>query len=152
MINLYDSRDDVLKHKERLDKSIQKLRNILNERSKTHDDSKLEPPEKEIFDKNSEKLKTLEFGSKEYNESLAEMEVALKHHYAINRHHPQHHKDGIQGMTLIDLCEMVCDWYDSASRTKDGNIYKSIEINQLKFGYSDELKRILINTIKEHLE
>jgi hypothetical protein len=56
---------------------------------------------------------------------------------------------GISGMTLLDLTEMLCDWKAATLRHNDGDIRKSIEINQKRFGYSDELKRILLNTLRE---
>ena len=49
-------------------------------------------------------------------------------------------------MNLIDLLEMICDWKASSERHADGDIFKSIEINQKRFGYSDDLKNILMNT------
>jgi len=52
-------------------------------------------------------------------------------------------------MSLIDIVEMICDWIAAVERHDDGNIFKSIEINQKRFGYSDDLKNILINTAKE---
>ena len=55
---------------------------------------------------------------------------------------------GIGGMDLIDLCEMLMDWWAATKRHADGDIMKSIEINQKRFGYSEELKQIFINTIK----
>ena len=48
---------------------------------------------------------------------------------------------------LIDLIEMICDWKAASERHADGNVYKSIEINQERFGYSDELKNIFNNTV-----
>ena len=51
-------------------------------------------------------------------------------------------------MNLVDLIEMICDWKAASERHADGDIYKSIEINQKRFGYSDELKQILKNTIE----
>lgn len=51
-------------------------------------------------------------------------------------------------MNLVDIIEMLCDWKAATLRHADGDIYKSIEINQKRFGYSDELKSIFINTIK----
>lgn len=54
---------------------------------------------------------------------------------------------GISGMSLLDLVEMLCDWKAATLRHNDGDIRKSIEINQKRFGYSDELKRILLNTL-----
>jgi hypothetical protein len=42
---------------------------------------------------------------------------------------------------------MLCDWKAATLRHDDGDIRRSIEINQERFGYSDELKQILINTL-----
>lgn len=55
-------------------------------------------------------------------------------------------KNGLLGMNLIDVLEMIVDWKCSGMRHADGCLYKSIEINQKRFGYSDELKQIFINT------
>lgn len=52
-------------------------------------------------------------------------------------------------MSLMDLMEMLVDWKAATEMTKDGDIYKSIEKNQRRFGYSDELKSILLSTLKE---
>lgn len=56
---------------------------------------------------------------------------------------------GLHGMSLIDIIEMLCDWKAATLRHNDGDILRSIEINQKRFGYSDELKRILLNTVAE---
>lgn len=53
---------------------------------------------------------------------------------------------GIRGMCLLDVIEMLCDWKAATMRHADGDLAKSIEINQKRFGYSDELKAILANT------
>jgi hypothetical protein len=42
---------------------------------------------------------------------------------------------------------MICDWKASSERHEDGDVYKSIEINQDRFGYSDDLKLVLKNTV-----
>lgn len=55
----------------------------------------------------------------------------------------------IKGMSLLDLLEMLCDWKAATLRHNDGDILRSIEINQKRFGYSDELKQILLNTVGE---
>lgn len=54
---------------------------------------------------------------------------------------------GINGMSLLDLVEMLCDWKAATMRHNDGDIRRSIEINQKRFGYSDELKAIMLNTL-----
>jgi hypothetical protein len=51
------------------------------------------------------------------------------------------------GMSLIDLLELICDWKASSMRHSDGDIKKSIEINQKRFNYDDTLKQILLNTV-----
>ena len=132
---------------------IETVRNYINlcvkellGRGEKHDQSKLESPEVEIFDKFTSKLAKCTYGSDKYKSFLAEMKPALEHHYASNKHHPEHYKNGIMDMTLVDLLEMLCDWKASNMRHQDGNILKSIEINQTRFGYTDELKKILENT------
>ena len=69
-------------------------------------------------------------------------------HMAI--HHPNYYDDGIKGMDLVDIMEMVCDWKAASMRHNDGDIDKSLEINQKRFGYSDELKQIMKNTINNY--
>ena len=132
---------------------IETVRNILNavivelmQRQEQHDQTKLESPECEIFEEYTPKLKDCTYGSEEYQGYLKEMKIALDHHYKHNRHHPEYFQDGINGMNLMDLIEMICDWKAASLRHKDGNIYKSLELNQKRFGYSDELKLILKNT------
>ena len=75
------------------------------------------------------------------------MKPALDSHYADNPHHPEHYDNGIKDMDLVDLIEMICDWKSATLRHNDGDIYKSIELNQKRFGYSDELKQIFKNTV-----
>jgi len=145
----YDSSEETKKHIATVGKFISKLQNMLDERKYRHDGSKLKDPEKSIFDEYTPKLRGCTYGSEEYFNFLKEMQVALSHHYKENRHHPEHHPHGIKDMTLIDICEMLADWQAACFRHADGDIYKSIEINQKRFGFSDELKQIFINTVKE---
>lgn len=56
---------------------------------------------------------------------------------------------GLRGMTLLDLVEMLCDWKAATMRHADGDIRRSIEINQGRFGYSDELMQVFLNTLDE---
>lgn len=122
---------------------------ILAKKAESHDLSKMESPEIEIFAEYTPKLKTCTYGSDEYNGYLKEMGVALQHHYENNRHHPEHFKNGIRGMNLMDLTEMLCDWMAATLRHDDGDILKSIEYNQGRFNYSDELKQIFLNTVRD---
>jgi hypothetical protein len=133
---------------------IETVRNYLNtviksliNRQEQHDQTKLASPEVEIFEIYTAKLRNLEYGSDEYKQCLAEMKPAIDHHNASNKHHPEHWQHGIQDMTLIDLIEMLCDWKAATLRHNTGDMLNSLEINQNRFGYSDELKRILQNTV-----
>lgn len=135
---------------------IEKVRNYLNRaiknlmgRAETHDQSKLESPEVEIFTEFTPKLAASTFGSPEYNQFKKDMAVALEHHYARNSHHPEHHKNGVNDMTLLDLVEMLVDWKAASERHNNGNILKSIEINGTRFEMSPQLIRIFENTAKE---
>jgi hypothetical protein len=152
VFKMYDSREDTKKHIEKVGEYIQELGREVLSRKITHDRTKLIEPEKPIFDEYTPKLKDSTYGSDEYKGYLKEMNTALQHHYKFNRHHPEHFENGIQGMTLVDLCEMLADWKAATLRHADGDILKSLEINQKRFGYSDELKQILFNTVKEHFE
>lgn len=120
----------------------------LLDRGACHDDSKFQSPERELFIEYTPKLKHVTYGSNEYNSFLKELDVALQHHYANNSHHPQHYKNGINDMTLLDVIEMFFDWKASSERHNDGNIHKSIEKNRERFAMSDQLCRIFENTAK----
>lgn len=123
------------------------IKELLN-RAEQHDQSKLESPEREMFDEMTAKLRSSTYGSPEYADFRKQLKPILDHHYAHNRHHPEHFKEGIKDMTLIDLLEMLMDWKSSSMRHNDGNILKSIALNQERFEFSDELRRIFENTAK----
>ena len=142
-----DSRSETYKHITAVRRLLAHIINELLVKSDDHDMSKLESPEVEIFDEFTTKLAGITYGSDEYKECLKQMKPALDHHYCVNNHHPEFFVKGIQGMTLVDLIEMLADWQSASKRHVDGSIYKSIELNQKRFGYSDELKNIFLNTI-----
>jgi len=118
----------------------------MMENAISHDASKLEDPEVKLFDKYVKGLSKSDYGSKKYNRFLKALKPALDHHYAHNRHHPEHYENGIEGMTLVDLVEMFCDWKSSTLRHENGDLMKSIEHNVKRFNISPQLGRILKNT------
>ena len=137
-------------HKQNVSKFISFILHDLIIRSIYHDNSKLESPEVDIFTEYTPKLANSTYGSDEYHQFLKEMKPALDNHYANNPHHPEHYDNGIKDMDLVDLIEMICDWKAATLRHNDGDIYKSIELNQKRFGYSDELKQIFKNTVDRY--
>jgi hypothetical protein len=143
----YDSTADTLKHSLRVGALMGQPIAELVDRSTKHDHSKTCLPEKTIFDEFTPKLKHSTYGSDEYKGFLASMKEALDHHYANNRHHPEHFGEaGIGGMTLVDLIEMLADWKAATGRHDDGSLSKSLTIQQDRFGISDQLMGILRNT------
>jgi len=132
---------------------IERVRNLLDDfivellnRGRLHDQTKLESPEVELFTKYTPALAATTFGSPEYNENKKKLGSALAHHYAKNRHHPEHHPKGVRGMNLVDLVEMFVDWKAASERHHDGNLLKSIEKNSEHFNIGPELREILENT------
>lgn len=136
------------KHIEQVRRYIRFMIDKLDMRGVKHDASKLESPEVEIFAEYTPKLNEVTFGSEEYYTRLTAMKPALDHHYAANRHHPEHFVNGINDMTLVDILEMFCDWKASTLRHNDGNLLKSIETNAERFDMDGQLKQILINTAR----
>jgi len=142
-----DSRPGTKAHIAEVRRLLAKVLSGLARRAILHDLSKLESPEVEHFDRAAFRLAGCAYGSAEYKSGLADLKPALDHHYAVNSHHPEHYPDGILGMDLVDLVEMIADWQAASLRHADGDIRVSIEINQKRFGYSDELKAIFLNTL-----
>lgn len=76
---------------------IEQVRHFLNlfakallDRGELHDQSKLAPPEVALFTEFTGKLANCTYGSAEYEGFRKAMKPALDHHYAKNRHHPEH--------------------------------------------------------------
>lgn len=142
----FDSRPDTYAHIVRVQELLAPVAAEIVQRGVHHDRSKVEPPEVETFDEYTPKLRDSTYGSDEYKSFLAGMGDGLAHHYANNRHHPEHHADGIDGMTLVDLIEMLADWKAATERHTDGSLDRSLVIQAERFGIGGQLSRILRNT------
>lgn len=142
----YDSKTDTLLHIKRVSELLNEASIELIRRANVHDNSKLESPEKEAFDEFTPKLANCTYGSDEYKDFLKGLKVALDHHYKNNSHHPEHYENGVYGFDLFDLIEMFFDQKAASERHKDGNIYRSIEINKDRFNLSDQICNIFKNT------
>lgn len=140
---------ETLKHVNKVRENLIKVIFDLDHRAQIHDKSKFESPEREILAENMPELAKTEYGSPEYAELLKKVKPALDHHYAKNRHHPEHWSNGVDDMTLMDLVEMLADWKAATERNKNGNIRKSIEHNAKRFNMTPQLERIFHNTVRE---
>lgn len=139
---------ETMRHIERVRNLLQGVVCELLNRARLHDQSKLDSPEVEAFTAITAELAGLTYGSPEYNASRAKLGPALTHHYANNRHHPEHFRNGIRDMNLVDLIEMLCDWKAASERHNDGNIRKSIEHNGTRFQMSSDLIAIFNNSVE----
>lgn len=137
---------ETLTHIKSVQKKLLNLSKLIIDRAMNHDNSKLEEPELSGFT-NAPDLNTMVYNSPEYNENLKKLQETLDHHYANNRHHPQHFKHGVEDMNLLDLLEMLSDWSDSSKRNKNGNLKFSIEQNANRFNICPQLVKILENSI-----
>jgi len=115
----------------------------------THDASKWSPEEWPSFEKGTPRLAEVEYGTEEYKAALQEIRPAVDLHQQRNPHHPESSPEGIAGMTLLDLTEMLCDWKAATERNKNGDILKSLEHNRERFKISDQLYAVLLNTVYE---
>ena len=73
----YDSKADTLLHIKRVAELMTNASSELIRRANVHDNSKLESPEKELFDEFTPKLKGCTYGSEEYKEYLKELKLHL---------------------------------------------------------------------------
>lgn len=147
----HDSRADTLAHIKRVQTLLQTAINNLAQRAVKHDLSKLQEPEKSAFDRlKALSLSGMAYGSEEYRACLRKEKPAIQHHYAANSHHPEHYANGVEGMSLFDVLEMLLDWKAATERMKDGgDISRSLEINRDRFRLSPQLESIMANTIRE---
>lgn len=150
--------NETRKHQQDVSRFLTSFAQMILDRAVIHDASKLESPEREIFIEFTPKLKATTYGSEEYKSYLKEMKVALDHHYAKNKHHPEFNdingytfqtgnNCAINAMDLVDIVEMLCDWMAAIKRHADGSIGKSIDLNEKRFGIDPQLSQIFRNTV-----
>jgi hypothetical protein len=122
----------------------------LLKRSAYHDASKLQEPELSGFALLQLRKEEMDYGQATYSAGLEEAKDVIAWHYAANDHHPEHYPDGIDGMSLLSLLEMLCDWRAASSETRNGSIENSLRHNtEKRFKVSPQLARILWNTARE---
>lgn len=144
------TRDDVIRstasHIRRVGELLVEQANDLCKRAVAHDASKWSPEEWPAFESATPKLASLTYGSDEYKASLREIKPAVTHHQASNSHHPEFYANGVDGMTLADLMEMLCDWKAAGERHGNGSMAGSLAHNKDRFNIGPQLLSILSNT------
>jgi hypothetical protein len=139
-----DSLDHISKVSERMVQVI----DDLTRRAAVHDDSKLMEPELSGYDRLHEELTPIAYGTPEYRSKMAEFRWLLDHHFAANDHHPEHFRNGVAGMTLMSLVEMLADWKAASERPTSRSAF-SLDWNVDRFWIEPQLASILRNTALE---
>ncbi len=137
--------DLIHKHISLVQDNINAVIRELNCRSAAHDLSKFSEEERPLVD-NKPLLNEAEYMSDEYMTLLEQVKPALLTHYHNNSHHPQHYTDGIYGMDMLDLLEMLADWKAACEESKDGDFASSFKANISRFNINDELSSLLRKT------
>jgi hypothetical protein len=147
----YDSTLDTREHISKVGMALRDIVHNLSQRALVHDLSKFKDPEKSAFDRATPKLKHLVYGSDEYRACLREIKPALDHHYKVNDHHPEHYgEDGILGMSLMAIIEMLADWKAAGDRhDPPTGINQSIAYNSVRFKMPAYLTQIFYTTARE---
>lgn len=122
---------------------------LLIKRALVHDLSKYRWSEAKYFATTIFDLKGSTYGSEEYIQMLKDIQPAIDLHYKRNYHHPQFNPNhGFKEMTELDKIEMIIDWRSATRRHANGCIFKSLDINQKRFNYSDGDKESLTTIAK----
>lgn len=79
-------------HRQDVQDAIRMVVTELISRGRMHDLTKLGEAERPHYARVNGKRDKPLYGSAEYYATLEELRPALEHHYACNRHHPEHHK------------------------------------------------------------
>lgn len=131
-------------------KLLNKFADVLKQKGETHDQSKLEEPE--VYGWAAMDLEPrYEYGSYEYYDKLRRFSEVFNHHYKVNSHHPEHFINPESEMTLIDMVEMLCDWF---AYKQDIPIREGVELIREqcnRFGFSDTIMSLLTNTYREYI-
>lgn len=143
------TREYIEKHKRNVAKRIQLFISLLHNRAVNHDNSKLVEPEYSLWCAMDLEPR-YKYGTPEYEDKLKRFRKVFELHYKANRHHPEHHLNGIIDMNLIDLIEMLCDFIsykDNITYTEASNM---LDKQSDRFGFSEEIRTLLMNTLKDY--
>jgi hypothetical protein len=124
----------------------------LQERAMVHDDSKFGADEFPIYASMMDEFAANPFGTTGYFRAKDAIKDATARHFKANRHHPEHFENGVDGMTLVDILEMLADWKAATLNhpEKPGCMIRSLDYGVKKYHISPQLATILLNTIRHY--
>lgn len=139
-----------LEHINRVKAKMEFFASVLATRGANHDSSKLKEPEYSGW-LAMDKEPRYPYGSKKYYDKMFRYKEVLEHHYSINSHHPEHFEDPSSQMDLIDLIEMLCDWFSYSNDISWLEGYNTINSQCARFKLNDTIKHLLLNTFRNFL-
>lgn len=141
----------ISRHVRLVQKNLGKIVRQLESRAVGHDLSKLADDEFKGFVTLNNIARNHEYGSPEYKQSLEANKGVIDLHFQRNSHHPEYYQNGVSGMSLVDIIEMVCDW-KAASETYGQTSFKdSVDISIKRFNLTPE-QTYLVRLIADELE
>jgi pterin-4a-carbinolamine dehydratase len=121
----------------------------LQRRALVHDLSKWTLDEFGGFVLLNEADKKYGYGSDKYKAALKAVN-AVGLHTSRNSHHPEFHPEGVDGMGLFDLIEMICDWLAASEVYGTTSLEQSLQMSIERFGL-DEKQALVVRLIVEAL-
>ena len=128
---------------------VAQVRANLEQRGISHDRSKFLADEFDAFVQTRPRFRSANYGSPEYRACVDEIRPAIERHYARNRHHPDYYSQGVAGMSLIDLLEMLADWKAASDRNPNLTFADSLPKAYEKHGISEPMQRHIEQTLQE---
>lgn len=156
MVDFYEKRTS--EHIKRVQKNLYTIaeeRDDLNKvqlmaRGKNHDKSKYGKEEKipYIWLTWTKKygLASISIPTNEFNIINKNINKAVNHHYKVNRHHPEFHKN-INDMNEIDISEMIADWAAMSQELKD-NLKAWTDKSVKKYKFNKDQTKLIYELIE----
>jgi hypothetical protein len=145
----FDSAQDTHEHRGKVRDMLNLPIHNLLRRGAVHDLSRFDPEEKPIYDAVLPELRSATPGTPEHSAIQGRLAPALRHHYSVNSHHPEYYSNGVSGMTLLDMIEMLCDLKAATMRPGSRTLAHALELAIKKHKISQEVAGILRHTAVE---
>lgn len=139
--------NDIIYHKMEVAENLEQIKSDISKRQWHHDNTKFTAEEFDAFVYTRPKFKKVNYGSKEYQECVDAIKPAVEHHHKSNRHHTGYYDDGVMGMTLMDILEMLADWKAASRRSPDLSFEDSLPKAYEKYNIPKDLQKIINNTL-----
>ncbi len=139
----------IYEHQQKVGAVMLKVINELIHRALTHDASKFTTQQlRDNLVTLPDKWKIQEAGhgyhSPEQGEHRKRFAQEIHRHRSAHPHHPEHFGNDVNKMNLIDLMEMLCDWYVASP-----DIDQSIHENSRDYKIDPHISQILKNTARK---